>query len=102
MSRGKKGQILIIIAAVVIIILIIACLLGIICPPPPPGEEIVATAFLSPPNGLEIPKEPYFGLIPGDFTPDEKVIMLNIIPRVSEAVTCLFTEGVQAAMNKYN
>jgi len=69
--RGKKGCIPIIIVVVLIIILIIAYFLSIFPPPPPPDEEIVATAFLAPPNGLEIPKEPYFGLIPDDFTPDE-------------------------------
>ena len=45
--------------------------MGIICPPPPPNDQIIATAFIRPPGNLEIPKEPYFGLLPDDFTPDE-------------------------------
>ena len=37
-----------------------------------------------------------------DFTPDEKKLITRVIPTVSEAVLCLLTEGVTAAMNKYN
>lgn len=38
----------------------------------------------------------------GDFTPEEKNIATQVIPRVSEAVLCLLKEGLTAAMNKYN
>lgn len=37
-----------------------------------------------------------------DFTPDEKQIINQITPRVSEAILCLLAEGPVAAMNKYN
>ncbi len=37
-----------------------------------------------------------------DFPPDEKQLMAQVIPRVSEAILCLLTEGLTAAMNKYN
>jgi len=37
-----------------------------------------------------------------DFTPDEKQTITQVIPRVSEAILCLLTEGLAAAMNKYN
>ena len=37
-----------------------------------------------------------------DFTPEEKQIVTQVIPRVSEATYCLLTEGPAAAMNKYN
>ena len=37
-----------------------------------------------------------------DFPPDEKQVMAQVIPRVSEAVLCLLAEGLVAAMNKYN
>jgi len=37
-----------------------------------------------------------------DFTPDEKQAITGVIPRVSEAILCLLTEGLTAAMNKYN
>jgi len=37
-----------------------------------------------------------------DFTPEEKQAITQVIPRVSEAIYCLLTEGVTSAMNKYN
>lgn len=37
-----------------------------------------------------------------DFTPEEKRIIEQTLPSVSEAVTCLLAEGLDAAMNKYN
>ena len=37
-----------------------------------------------------------------DFTPDEERIIAQVIPRVSEAILCLLSEGLVVAMNKYN
>ena len=37
-----------------------------------------------------------------DFTPEEKQIIAKMIPRVSDAIYCLLTEGLATAMNKYN
>ncbi|MFC2001763.1 aminoacyl-tRNA hydrolase [Chloroflexota bacterium] len=37
-----------------------------------------------------------------DFTSEEKDIIAQVIPKVSEAILCLLTEGLTAAMNKYN
>jgi len=37
-----------------------------------------------------------------DFTPDEKKIIIKVIPEVTEAILCLLNEGLTAAMNKYN
>jgi PTH1 family peptidyl-tRNA hydrolase len=37
-----------------------------------------------------------------DFTLEEKQIISQSIPRVSEAILCLLTEGLIASMNKYN
>jgi PTH1 family peptidyl-tRNA hydrolase len=37
-----------------------------------------------------------------DFTPDEKQAVTTVIPTVSDAILCLLTEGLTAAMNKYN
>ena len=36
------------------------------------------------------------------FTHDEKKVIKKVIPNVSEAVACLITEGLEAAMNRYN
>ena len=38
----------------------------------------------------------------GDFTTDEKQTITQVIARVSEAILCLLTEGLVAAMNRYN
>ncbi len=38
----------------------------------------------------------------GDFTPDEKQIIAQAIPRVSDILLCILIEGLTAAMNKYN
>lgn len=37
-----------------------------------------------------------------DFTPDEKQAIKPVIVRVSEAILCLLTEGLEVAMNRYN
>ena len=37
-----------------------------------------------------------------DFTPEERKTVTQVIPKVSEAILCLLTEGLTAAMNKYN
>jgi PTH1 family peptidyl-tRNA hydrolase len=38
----------------------------------------------------------------GDFTPEEKNTMAQVIPLVSDAILCLITQGLTAAMNRYN
>ena len=37
-----------------------------------------------------------------DFTPEEEKTIAQVIPKVTEAITCLLTEGLTAAMNRYN
>jgi len=37
-----------------------------------------------------------------DFTSEELKTMNKVIPEVSEAILCLLSEGLAAAMNKYN
>ena len=37
-----------------------------------------------------------------NFTPEEKQIIVQVIPRASEAIYCLLTEGLVVAMNRYN
>ena len=38
----------------------------------------------------------------GDFTSGERQVIVRVISKVSEAILCLLTEGLTAAMNKYN
>jgi len=37
-----------------------------------------------------------------DFTAEEKEAISSVIPRVTEAILCLLTEGLTTAMNKFN
>ena len=37
-----------------------------------------------------------------DFTPEEKQVISEVIPRVSEAIMCLLEEGLEKAMNGFN
>lgn len=38
----------------------------------------------------------------GDFSPAEKKVIGQVIPRVSQAIVCLLQEGLTAAMSRYN
>ena len=37
-----------------------------------------------------------------DFSPQEEAIIKPVIARVSEAIDCFLTQGIEAAMNKFN
>jgi len=50
----------------------------------------------------EISEADIVAYVLSNFTPDEKQVMAQVTPRVSEAIFCLLTEGLVAAMNKYN
>jgi PTH1 family peptidyl-tRNA hydrolase len=47
-------------------------------------------------------EESVIGYVLSDFTPEERKIMDTTIPLVCDAVIDLLTEGLTAAMNKYN
>lgn len=38
----------------------------------------------------------------GDFTAEERKVITRVIPITSEAILCLLTQGLTAAMNQYN
>ncbi len=42
------------------------------------------------------------GYVLGDFTSEEKQVVGPVVAGVSEAITCLLSEGLTAAMNKHN
>ena len=42
------------------------------------------------------------GHVLGSFTPDEKKAIDEVIPRVTAALDCLLTDGLEAAMNEFN
>lgn len=53
-------------------------------------------------DDTEISDEGIITYVLGDFTAEEKHAVNEVIPRVSEAILCLLTEGLDSAMNKYN
>jgi PTH1 family peptidyl-tRNA hydrolase len=47
-------------------------------------------------------EEAVIAYVLADFTPEEKKMIDKIMPDVSQAIACLLTEGLAAAMNKFN
>ena len=50
----------------------------------------------------EISEDNIIAYVLSDFTPEEKQVITQAVPRASEAILCLLTEGLIAAMNKFN
>jgi PTH1 family peptidyl-tRNA hydrolase len=50
----------------------------------------------------EISEADIVAYVLSNFTPDEKQIIVQVTPRVSEAILCLLSQGLTVAMNKYN
>ena len=50
----------------------------------------------------EISEADIIAYVLSDLTTEEKQVITQVVPRVSEAILCLLTEGFVAAMNKYN
>ena len=53
-------------------------------------------------TAAEISEADIIAYVLGDFTPDQKETIAEVIPRVNEAILCLLTEGLATVMNKYN
>ncbi len=53
-------------------------------------------------GSTEITEADIVAYVLSDFTPEEKQTITQVIPSVSEAILCLLTEGLTAAMNRYN
>jgi len=53
-------------------------------------------------GSAEISEADIITYVLSDFTPDEKQTIAGVIPGVSEAILYLLTEGLRAAMNRYN
>ncbi len=50
----------------------------------------------------EISENDIITYVLSDFTSEEKQVITKVVSKLSEAVLCLLTEGLVAAMNKYN
>lgn len=55
-----------------------------------------------PEDSGEISEVDIIDFVLNDFTLDEKEIITQVIPKISEAILCLLNEGLTTAMNKYN
>ena len=53
-------------------------------------------------GSAEISEDEIIAYVLSDFTVEQKQTIDQVIPRVSEAIFCLLTEGLTPAMNKYN
>jgi len=53
-------------------------------------------------GSIQISEADIVAYVLSDFTFQEKQNITQVIPKVSEAILCLLTEGLIAAMNKYN
>jgi PTH1 family peptidyl-tRNA hydrolase len=42
------------------------------------------------------------GYVLGRFTSEEKAVLAEVYPRVTEAIFCIISEGIATAMNRYN
>ncbi len=71
-------------------------------------NELGSRDFIRIRVGIGRPITPFIGeadivnYVLSDFTPEERKIINEATPEVSEAIICLLTEGNIAAMNKYN
>ena len=55
-----------------------------------------------PPVESPYSRDEIIGYVLGDFTEEEKEVMIKIFAHVSKALECLITEGLVSAMNRYN
>ena len=53
-------------------------------------------------GSAEISDDEIIAYVLSDFTDEEKQAIAQVLPMVSEAILCLLTEGLVAAMNRYN
>jgi len=54
------------------------------------------------PEKAEVSEDEIIAYVLSDFTAEQKQAIAQAIPRVTEAILCLLTEGLTVAMNKYN
>ena len=50
----------------------------------------------------EITENDVIAYVLSDFTPEEEEVVIQVIPRVSEAILCILDESLITAMNRYN
>jgi len=53
-------------------------------------------------EGQSISEDAIVNYVLSDFTPQEEAIVKPVIPSVSEAIDCFLSQGIDAAMSKFN
>jgi len=53
-------------------------------------------------EGQSIDEDAIVNYVLNDFSPEEEATIKPVIARVSEAIDCFLTQGIKAAMNKFN
>lgn len=53
-------------------------------------------------DGAEVTGEDVISYLLNNLPSEEKTVINNLLPLVSEAILCIITDGITAAMNKYN
>jgi PTH1 family peptidyl-tRNA hydrolase len=54
------------------------------------------------PEGQSLSEDAIVSYVLSDFSPEEEAIIKPVIAGVSEAIDCFLTQGIKAAMNKFN
>lgn len=54
------------------------------------------------PDMAEADEDKIIDYVLSDFTPEERHVVSEVVSRVSEAILCVLTEGMEVAMNRYN
>ena len=53
-------------------------------------------------SSIEISEADIIAYVLSDFAPEEERVIAQIMPKISQAILCLLTEGLTVAMNRYN
>ena len=53
-------------------------------------------------EGQSLSEDAIINYVLSDFSPQEEAMIKPVIARVSEAIDCFLTQGITAAMNKFN
>jgi peptidyl-tRNA hydrolase len=53
-------------------------------------------------EGQSIGEDAIVNYVLSDFSPQEEALIKPVIARVSEAIDCFLTQGIEAAMSKFN
>jgi PTH1 family peptidyl-tRNA hydrolase len=54
------------------------------------------------PEGQSLSEDAIVSYVLSDFSPEEEALIKPVIAGVSEAIDCFLTQGIKAAMNKFN